>query len=964
MRFFCPKGAVRAFLISLLLSPGIGVIGAAQAEDGPVDVKKAEWRGDRMQLRVEGEHAPARATVVVRDAVSDTELGRTSARSDGDWSLRMASPEPVPCRVRVAIGGEMGERKVEKCVVKKAEYRVWDRELRVEGEQAPRDALVSIVNFDTGELEASTAVDREGKWRWRERRVTQAVPCNLRVRIDTLTALIPVRDAPEDCNLGDGGPPPEPNQPPIADAGPDQNLTLPPGANSIAVTLNASGSSDSDGSIDSYNWSGSPNPADVQNPLVSLGVGSYSFTLVVTDNDGASASDSVRITVEPTPVSNQPPVADAGPDQTLTLAAGASSIAVTLDASGSSDPDGSIVSYTWSGMPNPANVQNPTVSLGEGTHSFTLEVTDDAGGSASDTVEITVNAAPPPVACNSPIAEHCTITFYQGPSTCVSCHEQEAAQMHGSVHYQQTGPTDFVTNIDGPAGERGYGAIGINTYCGTHENSPRFTCAGCHVGNGRFPSPTLPASEPARSEELANIDCLMCHQEVYKRFPDWTDPLGFETLEIVDADPLTGKPNPALPPIVRTGLEGIPVVDPVTLDFQFLPAGPPEDPYYALPADAPASFAPMPITAMEAAQNVHATTRKSCLNCHGGAGGGDGTKRGDMSSALVDPPLSVDMHMSSAGGGMVCADCHDAGGHRMRGRGLDLRPNDVAERFSCESCHSERPHGDWSGTGVGLRDNHAGRVACQSCHIPTYAKGVPTEVSRDWENPHFSAAACNGRGGWLPEEIKQGDLTPTYAWFDGTSEVYYLGETVMDNVPTKILGDGSEAYVLGMPNGDVASADAKLYPMKEHLSKLALNLETNILVPQSTFEFFRTGSFAAAVQAGLEQTAGMSPSDSYEVVQVHTYQTINHGVEVASNALECGACHSSYSGGPLRMDLQGELGYTLKGPESQVCTQCHGNKENKGFFKVHDIHVRGKRKDCSVCHSFSRPERGLSTSLN
>ncbi len=237
-------------------------------------------------------------------------------------------------------------------------------------------------------------------------------------------------------------------------------------------------------------------------------------------------------------------------------------------------------------------------------------------------------------------------------------------------------------------------------------------------------------------------------------------------------------------------------------------------------------------------------------------------------------------------------------------------------------------------------------------------------MSRDWETPHFSAAACNGRGGWLPEEIKQSDLTPTYTWFDGTSEIYYLGETVMDNVPTNRLEDGSEAYVLGTSNGDVASSGAKIYPMKEHLSKLALNLNTNTLVPQSTFEFFRTGSFAEAVESGLEQTDGMSVSDPYELVQVHTYQTINHGVEVASQALECGACHASYSGGPLRMDLQGELGYGLKGPESQVCRQCHGSKEDKGFYKLHDIHVRDKRKDCSVCHSFSRPERGLSTRIS
>jgi hypothetical protein len=249
------------------------------------------------------------------------------------------------------------------------------------------------------------------------------------------------------------------------------------------------------------------------------------------------------------------------------------------------------------------------------------------------------------------------------------------------------------------------------------------------------------------------------------------------------------------------------------------------------------------------------------------------------------------------------------------------------------------------------------RVACQTCHIPTYAKGIPTEVARDWQDPHFSERACNGRGGWLPREDKAGNLTPTYGWFDGTSEVYYLGES-LDGVPTKLLGDGSIAFVLGIGNGDVTTAGAKIYPLKEHVGKLARHLASNTLIAHSTFEFFRTGDFDAAVRSGMEQTEGMSAHDPYEVVSVHTYQAINHGVEDEDNALECSDCHGNTS----RMDLKGELGYALKGPESKVCTQCHGRKGSMGFTRVHDKHVRDKQYDCAFCHSFSRPERGLRTS--
>jgi hypothetical protein len=59
------------------------------------------------------------------------------------------------------------------------------------------------------------------------------------------------------------------------------------------------------------------------------------------------------------------------------------------------------------------------------------------------------------------------------------------------------------------------------------------------------------------------------------------------------------------------------------------------------------------------------------------------------------------------------------------------------------------------------------------------------------------------------------------------------------------------------------------------------------------------------------------------------------------------------------MNLQGELGYQLKAAQSITCTQCHSQKEKKSFTTIHDLHVRDKGYDCSWCHTFSRPERGL-----
>ncbi len=88
-------------------------------------------------------------------------------------------------------------------------------------------------------------------------------------------------------------------------------------------------------------------------------------------------------------IANQPPTANAGPDQTVQTSG--STAMVTLDGSGSSDVDGTVAEYLWSGTPDPDDVAKPVVSLAPGTYTFTLVVKDaDGASSAPDTVTIEV----------------------------------------------------------------------------------------------------------------------------------------------------------------------------------------------------------------------------------------------------------------------------------------------------------------------------------------------------------------------------------------------------------------------------------------------------------------------------------------------------------------------------------------------------------------------------------------------
>ena len=149
------------------------------------------------------------------------------------------------------------------------------------------------------------------------------------------------------------------NQTPIANAGAGQNLTIPYGQTSVKATLDGSASNDPDGTISSYSWSGTPKPENVVKPTITLGEGTYTFSLTVTDNSGAtSSSASVMVTVVKENVN--PPRLTITPNPPYTVAAGAASplnIAVTA-----SSPDNRFVNISATPF-----ITNATFSATPGT---------------------------------------------------------------------------------------------------------------------------------------------------------------------------------------------------------------------------------------------------------------------------------------------------------------------------------------------------------------------------------------------------------------------------------------------------------------------------------------------------------------------------------------------------------------------------------------------------------------------
>ncbi|HLF45838.1 MAG TPA: PKD domain-containing protein [Chitinophagaceae bacterium] len=195
------------------------------------------------------------------------------------------------------------------------------------------------------------------------------------------------------------------NKPPIAKAGNDKAIILP----TDSVKLDGSGSKDPDGTIIDYNWKKISGPdatikssKTVTTAVNNLEEGIFVFELMVTDNGGLSAKDTVKIMVDKVPV-NYPPIANAGPDQALILPVTSTS----LDGSVSWDPDNNITSYQWTKLSGPAAtisnanaVQTQLTGLVFGVYYFELKVTDAGGLYSADTVKVTVRVVPnvPPIA--------------------------------------------------------------------------------------------------------------------------------------------------------------------------------------------------------------------------------------------------------------------------------------------------------------------------------------------------------------------------------------------------------------------------------------------------------------------------------------------------------------------------------------------------------------------------------------
>jgi hypothetical protein len=193
-----------------------------------------------------------------------------------------------------------------------------------------------------------------------------------------------------------------PNRAPVARAGIDINITLP----TNSASLSSAGSSDDDGNITGWNWTkvsgpsqfGISTPNGVATQVNNLVAGSYVFRLTLTDDDGATASDDITITVNPAPAPVSKVFADAGKDEKIPVGQ-----ATVLRADLSHAEGSSIKSYKWTKFSGPASYEMLTPdemttwirNMEEGVYVYRLTVTDNNGSTDTDDVTITVKGSLP-----------------------------------------------------------------------------------------------------------------------------------------------------------------------------------------------------------------------------------------------------------------------------------------------------------------------------------------------------------------------------------------------------------------------------------------------------------------------------------------------------------------------------------------------------------------------------------------
>lgn len=356
------------------------------------------------------------------------------------------------------------------------------------------------------------------------------------------------------------------------------------------------------------------------------------------------------------------------------------------------------------------------------------------------------------------------------------------------------------------------------------------------------------------------------------------------------------------------------------------------------------------------------TSRATCGACHFYGGGGDAVKHGDLDSTMTNPSRALDVHMGVDGANMSCVDCHmstepGSTSHDLVGSRYS-KPN--PDNWLCEDCHSPTPH--WN-TDDGIYYNaHTGRVACQTCHVPHFARGgKATKMTWDW-----STAGIKGtNGSLLTLKDAYGNVTydtmkGTFTWASNVvpEYVWFNGNVIWTELTDKI--NPAQMLTLNQLQGSKNDGQARILPVKRFTAVQPYDAISNTLViphlfalnANDTNAYWKGYNWTNAIYAGMA-AVGKTFSGQLGWVNTEMFWIENHMVAPKEEALTCTECHAENGRIPFAQlgyepnrvtrlknlnmiigaDHTGRFGTNFTG--SADCLQCHATKAGEVMNSVH-----------------------------
>ena len=439
-----------------------------------------------------------------------------------------------------------------------------------------------------------------------------------------------------------------------------------------------------------------------------------------------------------------------------------------------------------------------------------------------------------------------TANDYQGTQSCLNCHGMLGMDMLTKAHFKWEG---VASNLVGEGIQdqiHGKNDM-INNFCvAVPSNEGR--CTECHAGYG-YDDNTYDFGD------MKNVDCLVCHDQ-------------------------TGKYAKA------PTTAGLPV--------ETLPDGTPLD---------------LNKVAQSVAANEGKPTIKNCIGCHAKAGGGDNVKHGDLALSLVDTTREFDVHMGTDGADFECIKCHEVNKDEVSQElidhgigGMPYHSVDEGNMVGCVDCHGDAASVH-AGSSVQAIVNSHTVLACQVCHIPTFARFTSTKVEWKWSDAGLDAPPegvvtpdpVTGRDTWAKKKgsfVWANNVRPTLRYHDGT-----WNKTII-NVNDQYT---ELPAVLGAPAADRDTQGAMIYPFKKMVGNQPADANNNtILVPHlfgmkgGPNPFWVSYDWNLALQDGASY-AGQTYTGEFEFIDTIMYLAVNHEIAPKEQAYgmdgDCLDCH-------------------------------------------------------------------------